>query len=240
MFEFGERHPILFEIVLIVISFLLAAVFVFAGNILYLPSELSSSIGRIVIGILLFLICRRAFRTEKPFRNLSFLIPALLLAVWNLYYGLSCGKQIGGISYLAEGLITALAPAVFEEVIFRGIFLYNLKKKGYGDLTSMLLSAFVFSLTHLTNIVGMDLSSVVLQVGYSFVVGMVLAALFLKNGSILQVILVHFLIDYVNRIFTEQPSSASTFQLILFAGLLVFEAIYALWLTGRKQEREEI
>ena len=27
MFEFGERHPILFEIVLIVISFLLAAVF---------------------------------------------------------------------------------------------------------------------------------------------------------------------------------------------------------------------
>lgn len=45
MFEFGERHPIAFEIVLIVISFFAAALFSAAGNVLDLHPDLGTSAG---------------------------------------------------------------------------------------------------------------------------------------------------------------------------------------------------
>ena len=57
----------------------------------------------------------------------------------------------------------------------------------------------------------------------------------LKNNSILQVIVAHFLIDFTNSLFVEQPASSSAPQLILFGVLLVAEAIYALWLTKAKK-----
>ena len=45
MFEFGERHPVAFEIVLIVISFFAAALFSAAGNVLNLHPDLGTSAG---------------------------------------------------------------------------------------------------------------------------------------------------------------------------------------------------
>ena len=60
----------------------------------------------------------------------------------------------------------------------------------------MLISSILFAVLHLTNIAGMDALSVAIQFGYSLVIGMVLAAVYLKNYSILQVIALHFLIDF--------------------------------------------
>ena len=34
MYQFGEKHPVIFEIILTILSFLVAAVFVAAGSIL--------------------------------------------------------------------------------------------------------------------------------------------------------------------------------------------------------------
>ncbi len=235
MYRFGETKPVLFEIVLIILSFLAAGIFVFAGSIFYLPSEFSSSIGRIAIGLFLIFLYRRAFKENRLFGDIGYLIPALLFAVWNIFYNLSSGMKLGGAAYFVEGVITAMAPAIFEEVIFRGIFLHNLKKKGYKDLFAVLISALVFSLVHLTNIAGLDAATVALQVGYSFVIGLVFAAVYLKNRSIVEVILAHFLIDFSNRIFMESSSSSSTLQVILFVILLVLEAVYALWLTTKKK-----
>jgi membrane protease YdiL (CAAX protease family) len=91
----------------------------------------------------------------------------------------------------------------------------------------MLISALVFSAVHLTNIAGLDLVSLALQVIYSFVIGLVLAAVYLRNESLLQVIFTHFLTDFSNRIFIEQASSTTTLQLILFVLLLLAETVYA-------------
>lgn len=227
MYQFAEKHPIIFELILIVVSFLLAGICVFAGNILYLPAELSSSIGRILTGLLLLFVYRKAFRTGRTFHNLFLFLPALAFCLWNLFYNLSSGMTIGGSSYFIEGFITAIAPAIFEEVIFRGIFLYNLKQNGCSVLKCMLISALVFSAVHLTNIAGLNLVSLALQVIYSFVIGLVLAAVYLRNGSLLQVIFAHFLTDFSNRIFIEQASSTTTLQLILFVLLLLAETVYA-------------
>lgn len=235
MFGFGEKRPVLFEIILFIAALLAAAAFTVAGNIFYLPADLSSSVGRIAVGIALLIIYKRAFKGGRALGNPVYALPALLFAAWNLFYNLSSGMELGGLPFYTEALITALAPAVFEEVLFRGIFIYNLKRKGHGDLKCLLISALVFAAVHLTNIVGLDLASVALQLVYSFVVGLVFGAVYLKNRSILQVIFAHFLTDFTNRIFVEQASSTTTFQLIVFAAVLAVGTVYALWLTGKKK-----
>lgn len=234
MYKFGEKHPIIFEIILIVAAFAAAAVFTTVGNMYNLHPDLSTSVGRIVIAVVLLLIYKRAFERNHFFTNPVIVLPALLFVAWNFFYYLSSGSTIGGINFFIEGCITALAPALFEEVLFRGIFIYNLKKKEITDLQCLFITAIVFSATHLTNLAGMNLASVAVQTLYSFVIGLVLAAIYLRNGSLLQVIVIHFLIDFSNRIFVEQPASASYLQLTIFGLVLVAETIYAVKLTSSK------
>ena len=239
MYTFGEKHPVWFEIILVIAAFLAAALFTVAGNVFNVHPALSSSLGRVVIGAALMVIHKRAFQGGRPFANLPAVIPALLFAAWNLFYNLSSGMVFGGSVFFIEALITASAPAVFEEVLFRGILIYNLKQKGSSDLSCLFISAAFFAAMHLTNLVGLDVVSVALQMVYSFVVGMVFAAVYLRNHSILQVIVAHFLIDFTNSLFVEQASSASPLHLVLFGLLLAAEAIYAVWLTraGKMEDR---
>ena len=237
MFRFAEKHPVWFELLLIILAFLAAAVFSFVGGILNVHPELSSSVGRVVVAAVLLLVFRRAFGPDKPLKNLVIVLPALLFAVWNLYYNLSSGASFGGVPFFVEALITAIAPALFEEVLFRGIFLYNLRRSGCGEVKALLLSALVFAAVHLTNLVGQSLAVVALQVGYSLVVGLVFGAIYLKNGSLTQIVAAHFLIDYTNRLYLEPAQSASPLQLCLFSALLIAEAVYAYVVTAREKHR---
>ena len=154
MFQFGERHPVLFEIVLVIAAFLAAGVFSLVGAILNVHPALSSSVGRVLIGAALIVIYNRAFTRGRPFKNLPAVIPALLFAAWNLFYNFSSGMVFGGRNFVIEALVTASAPAIFEEVLFRGILIYNLKKKGTGALPCLFISAALFAAAHLTNLVG--------------------------------------------------------------------------------------
>ncbi len=238
MFKFGENHPVLFEIILIIAAFAVAAVFSIAGNMYNVHPGLSSSVGRIVVGAVLLIIYKRAFKGNSSFTNPVIVLPALLFPLWNLFYNLSSGIAFGGVPFFVDGFIEAIAPAVFEEVIFRGIFIYNLKKKGISDMQCMLISSCLFSVVHLTNLAGMSLPSVALQTVYSFVIGMVFAAIYLKNRSLLQVIAVHFLIDFTTRIFVSQPAVSSYLHIIIFALVLAVEAVYAVKLTAGKRAAE--
>ena len=188
------------------------------------------------MALVLLVIYRRAFTGQNPFTNPVILIPSLLFAVWNVFYNLSSGMVFGGSVFFIEAAITAIAPALFEEVIFRGIFIYNLKKKGSNDFSCLFITAAMFSVVHLTNLVGQSFATVALQTGYSFVVGLALAAVYLRNNSIVQVVIVHFLIDFTNRLYLEQATSASYVQLAIFAVLLIAEAAYAVRLTLSAQK----
>lgn len=232
MLKFGEKHPLAFEFVLIVLSFAAAALFSIAGNMFNLHPDFSTSAGRIIVGTALLIIYRSALRGRSVFTHPLIVLPALLFPAWNIFYNLSSGMTIGGIAFFVEGILTAMAPALFEEVIFRGIFISNLRKDNKSSMYCLFVTAAVFALLHLTNIVGMDMISVLVQFGYSFVIGLVLAAVYLKNGSLLQVVIVHFLIDFTSRIFVEQASISSIVHLILFSVLLAAEAVYAVVITG--------
>ncbi len=78
-----------------------------------------------------------------------------------------------------------LVPAIFEELLYRGIIVSSLKK--YNTMLSIFLSSFLFGITH----------SYTGQVLSAFLGGLVYAYLFIKTGSLFPSIILHFLNNFL-------------------------------------------
>ena len=232
MFTFARKQPIAFEVIVTIVAFILAGILTAVCSVADVSPELASSIARIIVGIALIVIFRKTFLKGSPASGITYALPALLSVGWNLVYNLSSGSQIDVDAMAKAALITALAPAIFEEVLFRGIFVSNLKASGKKAFPCVIISAVFFSLLHATNLVGQDAITVALQVCYSLVIGLMFGAIYLKNGSLSQVMLAHFLLDYSNRIYFQPATSSSVPMIVAFIVLLAVEAVYSLWLTS--------
>ncbi len=235
MKRFAAKRPILFELFLFIAAMAAALFFSLIGQLLNYPNEPSVAAGRILAGILLFLLFRYCFRQDRPFAGLRWMLPALLFVLWNLLYHLLAGVQMLPAGQLGLPILLALAPAVFEEILFRGIFLHHLAENGKSPMAALWISAIFFGLVHLTNIAGMDPADVLVQAAYALVVGLVFGAVYLKSRDILSVILAHALIDFSNQLFVSSPGESSVPMLIVFVLLLLAEAFYALRITPKKE-----
>ena len=100
------------------------------------------------------------------------------------------------------------------------------------------MSALLFALVHLTNIVGMSLANVLVQVAYSLVIGLFLGAVYLASDDIAAVILAHASTDISNQIFATSPNVSSAVMVVVFLIVLAVLAVYALMLA-RKTAAEE-
>ncbi len=234
MKAFAVRRPILFELLLIVVAFLAALLVSLPGQLFGLSSDLAIALGRILVGLALMLIFRYCLRHGRPLSGVKYLLPCLAFVLWNLVYNPLSGSAFAPPT--AETLLLGLAPAIFEEVLFRGIFIHNLRKNGKSPLVTVVISALVFGLVHLTNIVGMTPANVLVQTVYATVIGLALGAVYVKSGDLLSVILLHGMIDVSSRLFPESPETTSVPVLIGFGLLLLAEAAWALWSTARWQK----
>ena len=77
-------------------------------------------------------------------------------------------------------LILALVPAICEELIYRGVVFNGLRK--FGKVGAIFLSALFFALAH----------GSAMQFFYQFILGLVLAWVVVKTGSIVYSMVVHF------------------------------------------------
>ena len=231
---FPAEHPILFEIILIIAAYALALVFWFVGQALYLPVEVSIAIDRILAGLLLLIIFHKCFEFKKWFSGFVIMLPALLFAVWNIALCFIAGG--GNPSFDASMLIFAFAPAIFEEVLFRGIFIHNLQENGKEPIQTLLISAALFGVIHLTNIVGMPPAQVLVQTGYAFVVGLVLGAIYIRSGDLASLIIAHFLIDFTSRVFPGGETTPIP-MIIAFIILMIAEAGYAFFLVRKGSDQ---
>ena len=79
-------------------------------------------------------------------------------------------------------VLMAVLPAVFEELIFRGIILNGLRSK-MGDVAAIFLSAAMFAFMH----------GSVQQLIYQFALGVVIAWMVVRTGSLISGMIIHFL-----------------------------------------------
>ena len=101
--------------------------------------------------------------------------------------------------------LDSLSIGVFEELVFRGIILleliYVFKKTKMGNLKAILVSAMIFGGIHLLNLFsGGGVGPTLLQVGYTFLMGLMWAVVYLKTRNLWIVALLHALYNYFGMI----------------------------------------
>ncbi|MDO4978460.1 MAG: CPBP family intramembrane metalloprotease [Eubacteriales bacterium] len=231
MKDFNEKSPIVIEIILIIIGLLLAGIVTSLFSLFGCDSEVGGSLARILVGIVFLAIFHKKFKFTSSFKGFVPMLPALLFAFYKIpYHFISGGGTVNSIT--VSVLLIGFAPAIFEEVLFRGIFIFNLKKKYNKPITVVLISAVVFGLLHMTNIVGMNMTSVLLQSTVSFAIGIVFGAVYLYTEDIVSVIIAHFLVDVLGVIFTGGETTPYYF-LVIFVAMCCIEIIYGLLLVRK-------
>lgn len=212
-----DRHTVWGMILLTVLALVLVQLIIggilggLAGFILANLTGISSiSVMYIAFAIAAFImlaIHKRWFYPEfkgniiggKDFGRFMLITVIILLAVIlpDIVVMLSTGAKYAFPSITS--LLTALMAGTTEEVIFRGVpvsYAMRQYKEANKIPFVVLLSSILFSLFHLSNIfVGAALSSTILQLVTSLGMGCMLCAIYLRSGSIIPPMMLHFLYD---------------------------------------------
>lgn len=147
---------------------------------------------------------------QKPFgRSLLFSLLPILVAVNNTpFYCLVWGDATVTHSrplYWVMLVLECLAIGLFEELTFRGVILLSFAERRCntrkGLLVSLLLTSAVFGVVHLFNLIGgASLPSVLLQIGYSFLIGAMCSVVLLKTRNIWLCVLIHAVYDFGGKL----------------------------------------
>ncbi len=236
MKKLAAKSPIIFEILLIIAAFVLAAVFGLACQMAGFENELAMAAGRILAGLILLIIFRSCLKDGRQFSGFLIMLPALAFALWNVANHFLTKGEFNPLT--TEILILGLAPAIFEEVVFRGIFIHNLRKSGKSDMAALLIPALIFGLVHLSNAVNGNIAQALVQTGYAVVVGLVFGAIYIRTGDLFSVIIAHAAIDITNHIFGGSGTTPVP-VIAAFVVLLAAEAAYAFILVSGKKTAAE-
>jgi membrane protease YdiL (CAAX protease family) len=129
--------------------------------------------------------------------------------------------------------IFMLIPGIWEEVSFRGVAMPMLLKK-YKLTPAIIINGVIFGLIHSFNVItvlvlGINPLSVLFQVIYAAFLGFAFAYIFVKSGSLIPGIILHYLVDsvgrmiYANTIITD--SISAVIYAIFFIGVIPSIAI---------------
>ncbi|WP_416353408.1 lysostaphin resistance A-like protein [Agrilactobacillus fermenti] len=126
---------------------------------------------------------------------------------------------------LLEGLVDGGCTAIVEEFLFRGIVLGYLLRvikpsKNQSIWLAIILSSLVFAFAHLGNAQVQPLLDTLFQVLQAFGVGLLLAALYLKTGSLISSMLLHFLIDF-NSLAADAASESTAYNSSILVSTVV-------------------
>ncbi len=114
-------------------------------------------------------------------------------------------KPSGPLGWLSSIAAIAVAPAVCEEILFRGL-LTPVLRKAAGPVLAIVVSAALFGAIHVDTM--RDGSSVYYRVPFAFVLGLLLAKLRLDTGSLWPPMIAHATLNattFLVVLFVEEP-----------------------------------
>lgn len=196
------------------------------GNFFTKDEQLAGFLGlgilRIVFfGVMLLLSFHMGIRgTLSPrkggWKALFIALPAFAVAVNNLpIVALARGTAsvTGGAGQIAAFALQCIGVGLFEEMAFRGvIFPFVLGKTGTGKkgrFIAVLASSAAFGLLHLVNLLGGFSGGVFLQVGYSFLIGCMLAVVMFCGGGVFTCAFIHAVYNFCGNIVYELGSGGA-------------------------------
>lgn len=210
-------------------------------------------IGGVVFLLLIIRVRYRVFGSGERRCKIGYLLclPCLLVAVNNFpFIGIATGNiTVIRADLLPIFLLECFAIALYEEMAFRGfVFPYILEKLRRGRLQiffSIVLSGAVFSIVHLTNLFsGGSPGGVILQIGYSFLIGSMCAVVLLRTANIWACVLIHTVYDFgglfVPNVAQGKIWDGATVTITAVLGVLVLLWTVALFLKTEDKDAERL
>jgi len=206
-----------YQSILIIFLIILMIIFEFSDIRLFEnikdTTMVSNSILRFLGGIILIILTIGSgyswiFRFKNIGKSLLIIIPALIISINNFpiiafFDGRATLEEPVYRLYLF--LMECLSIGFFEEIIFRGIILVFLLKKltnqKNGVFLSILFSSLLFGFIHIFNLYsGASIGDTFLQIGYSFLVGMMWSVMLLKTGNLWLTMLLHATFNFFGQV----------------------------------------
>lgn len=243
-----------------------AVVLLLAMACMFFPTKYLSYIGlselmagalvRIVFGIVgIFFIFFFTFQNNLRLgfnfvRYIAVFIAALAVAVNNFPFIALLNGEAGfaaGTGKTLQYVLFCFSVGFFEEIYFRGLILPLLivffKDKKAGTFWAVAVSSAVFGLVHLVNLFGgAGFGSVMLQIGYSSLIGAMCAIVYVFSRSIWPAIFLHSVYDIGGlllsyNMLTEKSEIWNTPTIILTAVLGVIAAAFLIIFFVKKYNR---
>ena len=187
------------------------------------------------------------------FNKFIIIIPFILVAINNFpIISIYTNNAIFTKQNWHEWLFYVLAifgGVLLEEVTFRGLILptlyRKLKGKKHDAFLSVLYSSLLFGGAHIVNLlITGNVGAVVMQMGYSFLIGGMCAIAFIKTGCFYNAVILHFIFNFGGMLFNYKMISGTIWDLatiIITAVLAILVIIYAIYilLKGSNSQFDE-
>jgi len=207
------------------------------------------AMGTIFFMILLILGYKDMFQFKQAGKALLVMLPAFLISINNF----PISAYLQGRTELNEPVyriflffIECLSVGFFEETLFRGILLLVLldifSEKKYGIIRAVILSSLIFGSLHIFNVFdGASIRVIIEQIGYSFLMGMLWAVMYVKTKNLWLVMLLHATYNFFGQVMFELGTVGNRFDtvtvvvtIVLAMGVAVYSAFL---LKGIKQDQ---
>lgn len=192
-----------------------------------LPSSLTTGVEELFFLAITLILNRDWLRQTLNFgvsatwrRQIRPIIPTLIVAALIGLYTLATAQQLTNTLTL---LFVAILISLFEETFFRGM-LFQASQSTLGVGRAAVFTSILFSLTHLINLGHQTLSLTLLQLGFTFVLGLLLCLITAQTTSLLWPLLIHTVNDFFSMM--EPPINlpgitTTSFQIIEIAVIIL-------------------
>jgi membrane protease YdiL (CAAX protease family) len=208
-----------------------------------------------LVGAVVFvpLIRRMGYRTlGRAQRHPDPLGTGVLAAAWIVALNNlpAVGFLTGNARVTAGGGVIALfavecaAVGCFEELAFRGFLLpfclERMRGRSRAVFRAALVSSLIFGAVHLVNLLsGASFGAVLMQIGYSFLIGGMCAAVLVASGSVWMCAAVHAVYNFCGTLLSRFGEGirwdALTVALTVVLGLAA--AVFLLWFLWNAEDR---
>lgn len=170
-------------------------------------------------------------------RSLLFCLPAFAVAVNNLpIYPLIVGRATVDAPTWRILLLAAecLFVGLFEEACFRGVVLLGLLEKRRktlkGRFWAIVLSSAVFGIVHLVNIFFSSPIAVILQIGYSFLIGAMCSVVLMKTANIWICVALHSIFNFCGALVPD-CGEGTIFEPITITVTVIIAVLTTIYMT---------
>lgn len=194
------------------------------------------------IGIIIFALLINHLYTKETliFKQWNIFSHSFLFDVFFIYYIFGIIVLHQQMHHVIAYALLALLIGIAEEVSFRGIimssFINNWRGK-HAIIMGILLSSFLFGITHSLNAFSQPLKNTIIQVVIAFSLGIILAFMYLKTANLTTPILFHALIDFTSISISNSVKSQAGWET---AGLLLTIALITFIVELRPKSRRKI